>query len=129
MPLYFLYYTLCFLTGLKGQSPNSGAPKSRGEKNPPCLLRCFHLKSDQTIFLLDNRKLFFDPILDSTAAATPSPVLAPPLRDTVLLPQPTDLQTAGKIIHNMVKSCQESRFRRQHWSVTDQRVTPEEYME
>ena len=32
MPLYFLYYTLCFLTGLKGQSPNSGAPKSRGKK-------------------------------------------------------------------------------------------------
>lgn len=91
------------------------------------VVRCFHLQSDQTIFLL-NRKLFFDPVLDSTAAVAPAPVLAPPLRDTVLLPQPTDLQTAGKIIHNMVKSCQESRFRRQHRSVTDQRVTPEEYM-
>lgn len=100
-------------------------PKKTKKKQ---VVRCFHLQSDQTIFLLDNRKLFFDPVLDSTAAVAPAPVLAPPLRDTVLLPQPTDLQTAGKIIHNMVKSCQESRFRRQHRSVTDQRVTPEEYM-
>lgn len=62
------------------------------------------MKIDQTVYLLDNRKLFFDPILDSTAAATPAPVLAPLLRDTVLLPQPTDLQTAGKIIHNTSKA-------------------------
>ncbi|MEQ2181278.1 hypothetical protein GOODEAATRI_009789, partial [Goodea atripinnis] len=50
-----------------------------------------------TILFFLNRKLFFDPVLDPAAATPPAPVLATPLRDTVLLvlPQPTDLQTAG----------------------------------
>lgn len=32
MPLYLLYYTLCFLTGLKERSPNSGAPPKKQKK-------------------------------------------------------------------------------------------------
>lgn len=127
MPLYFLY-NIVFSNRFKRTIAKQWCPKEPPKKQKTQVVGCFHLKSDQTIFLLDNRKLFFDPVLDSTAAVAPAPVLAPPLRDTVLLPQPTDLQTAGKIIHNMLKSCQESRFRRQHWSVADQRVTPEEYM-
>lgn len=55
---------------------------------------------DQTVYLLDNRKLFFDPILHSAPAATPAPVLASLLGDTGQLSKPTDLQTAGRIIHN-----------------------------
>lgn len=92
-----------FSNWFKGQTPNTGVQKSRKR---PRLVRCIHVKIDQIVCLLDNRKLFFDPVLDSTAAATPAPVLAPLLRDTVLLPEPTDLQTAGKIIYNTVKSCQ-----------------------
>lgn len=126
MPLYLFILHIMFSNWFKRTITKQWCPPKKTKKKQ--VVRCFHLQSDQTIFLLDNRKLFFDPVLDSTAAVAPAPVLAPPLRDTVLLPQPTDLQTAGKIIHNMVKSCQESRFRRQHRSVTDQRVTPEEYM-
>jgi len=65
---------------------------------------CIHVKVDQTVFVaLDNRKLFFDPVLDSAAAARPAPLLAPLLGDAVLPPQPTDLQAAGEIIQNAVK--------------------------
>lgn len=58
------------------------------------------VRIDQTVHLFDNRKLFFDPILDATPAATPAPVLASLLGDTAHLSKPTDLQTAGRIIHN-----------------------------
>lgn len=58
------------------------------------------LKIDQAVYLLDNRKLFFNPVLHSAPAATPAPVLASLLGDTAHLSKPTDLQTAGRVIRN-----------------------------
>lgn len=55
------------------------------------------LKIDQAVYLLDNRKLFFNPVLDSAPAVTPTPVLASLLGDTAHLSKPTDLQTAGRV--------------------------------
>lgn len=62
------------------------------------ILGRFHSEDIRLSVLPHNRKLFFNSILHSTAAAAPSTLFTPSVRDAVLLPQPTDHQTAGKII-------------------------------